>query len=89
MSQETNSALNLDSNIASGSRKSSRNRFAAVKSLYNDDLFTLDCNICPVPVRLSNVNLMQHFTLLHKKAVTFDCPLEGCGRSYTGFFYIQ
>ena len=85
-SQQTNSALNLDSNIASGSRKSSRNRFAAVKSLYNDDLFTLDCNICPVPVRLSNVNLMQHFTLLHKKEVTFDCPLEGCGRIYTDFF---
>ena len=86
VSQQTNSALNLDSNIASGSRKSSRNRFAAVKSLYNDDLFTLDCNICPVPVRLSNVNLMQHFTLLHKKEVTFDCPLEGCVRSYTVFF---
>ena len=32
VSQQTNSALNLDSNIASGLRKSSRNRFAAVKS---------------------------------------------------------
>ena len=86
VSQQTNSALNLDSNIASGLRKSSRNKFAAVKSLYNDDLFNFDCNICPVPVRLTNVNLMQHFSLLHKKEVTFDCPLEGCGRTYTGFF---
>ena len=73
----TNSALNLDSNIASGLRKSSRNRFAAVSSFYNNDIFTVDCNLCPVPVRLSNVSLKQLFSLLHIKEFTSDCPLEG------------
>ena len=32
---------------------------------------------------------MQHFSFLHQKEFTFDCPLEGCGRNFTGLLTLN